>query len=75
MAMAALRHARITYETTKHDPHLATLELRGQICKYRIGVRNAAALRDKLVRVENLEQIEALLLPIIEEPERIPALN
>lgn len=75
IAAVALRHARLTYETTKHDPHLATLELRGQICKYRIGVRNASALRDKLVRVTNLEEIEALLLPIIEESERVPVLN
>jgi tRNA-dihydrouridine synthase B len=74
IAAIALRHAQITYETTKHDPHQATLELRGQICKYKIGVRNASALRDKLVRVQSLAEIEALLLPIIEdEYERIPA--
>jgi nifR3 family TIM-barrel protein len=65
IAAAALRHAQITMETTKHDERLAMLELRGQLCKYHIGVPNAAAIRHQLVRVESLAQVEAILRPLI----------
>jgi tRNA-dihydrouridine synthase B len=66
MATVALRHARITIETTKLPEHQAILELRGQLTKYHLGVHKAAALRSQLVQVQSLAEIEALLLPIVE---------
>lgn len=69
IAAAALRHAQLTMETTRHEERLAMLELRGQICKYHIGVPNAASIRDRLVRVENLAQVEAILRPFLAEDE------
>jgi hypothetical protein len=55
--------------TSKLDPRQAILELRGQIAKYHLGLPGAAALRDRLVRVESLADVEAILLPIIEADE------
>ncbi|MCC7446706.1 MAG: tRNA dihydrouridine synthase DusB [Anaerolineae bacterium] len=66
IAQIALRHAQIMVATSKLDPRQAILELRGQIAKYHLGLPGAAALRDRLVRVESLADVEAILLPIIE---------
>jgi len=77
LAAAALRHAQITLETTKHSERQAICELRGQLTKYHLGTRNAASLRDKLVRVESLAEIEAIFAPILtahpeaEQPEPV----
>ncbi|HVO44119.1 MAG TPA: tRNA dihydrouridine synthase DusB [Aggregatilineales bacterium] len=60
----ALRHARITLSTTKMDSHQAILELRGQLPKYHLGVHGAASMREQLVRVESLAEIEAILAPV-----------
>ncbi len=69
LAAAALHHARLTMETTKMPEHQAILELRGQLTKYHLGVPNAAATRNQLVRVESLAEIEAIFAPILAEPE------
>lgn len=69
IARIALRHAEIMVATSKLDPRQAILELRGQIAKYHLGLPGAAALRDRLVRVESLADVEAILLPIIEADE------
>ncbi len=66
IAQIALRHAQLMLETSKLDPRQAILELRGQIVKYHLGLPRAAAMRDRLVRVESMADIEALLLPVIE---------
>jgi tRNA-dihydrouridine synthase B len=65
-AALALRHARIMVATSHLPPRQAILELRGQLGQYHLGVHRAAALRDKLVRVDSLDDIEALLLPLAE---------
>ncbi len=69
LAEAALRHARITLETTKHPERLAILELRGQLTKYHLGSYNATAIRSALVRVESLAEIEAIFAPVLAESE------
>lgn len=64
-ARLALRHAQIVLETT-HMPHRqAILELRGQLTQYHLGVHGASSIRDRLVHVENMADIEAILLPLI----------
>lgn len=65
-ASVALQHARLTLETTRLAPRQAILELRGQLSKYRLGIPGAAALRERLVRANTLEDIEAIYLPVIE---------
>ncbi|MBX3062529.1 MAG: tRNA dihydrouridine synthase DusB [Anaerolineae bacterium] len=60
-ARIALRHAWITMETTQMPERQAILELRGQLTQYHLGVRYAAKLRDRLVRVESLAEIEVVL--------------
>lgn len=63
---AALMHARVTLESTRLSQRQAILELRGQLTKYHIGVPGAAAIREKLVHVESLADVEAVLLPALE---------
>ncbi len=65
-AAVALRHARLTLETTKLPHRTAIGELRGQLTKYALGIPGAARIRDGLVRAEKIEDIETLLLPVIE---------
>lgn len=64
-ARTALRHARLTLDTTQIDVRQAILELRGQLSKYHLGVPGAAALRESLVRVESLADIEHALEPYL----------
>ncbi len=61
-----LEHARLTLATTKLSHKQAVLELRGQLTKYHIGVPGAAALREKLVHIKTLEDVEAILIPALE---------
>jgi nifR3 family TIM-barrel protein len=63
-AATAIRHARLTLETTKLPERTAINELRGQLTKYALGVPGAARIREALVRAESLADIEALLAPI-----------
>lgn len=60
-AQVALRHARLTLETTKLVERQALLELRGQLCRYRLDAPGETAVRDALVRVETAEDLERLL--------------
>ncbi len=71
LAVTALRHARITLETTKFPERTAVAELRGQLTKYHLGTYDAAAMRNRLVHVESLAEIEAIFAPIIAEAEPI----
>lgn len=64
-ARICLRHAQLTLETTKFAPHVAIRELRGQLVKYIDGMPGAARIRERLVRVESLADIEAVLEPLM----------
>ncbi len=64
-ASAALKHARLTVETTTIGERQAIFELRGQLTKYHLGVPGAAALREKLVYAESLADIEAIFEPYL----------
>lgn len=64
-AQVALHHARLTVETSTLPERQAVFELRGQLSKYHLGVPGAAAVRESLVRVQSLTDIEAILLPYI----------
>ncbi|MEP7293846.1 MAG: tRNA-dihydrouridine synthase, partial [Chloroflexota bacterium] len=63
---AALTHARLTLEATKLSQRTAILEMRGQLTKYHVGVPGAAAIRESLVHIESLADVEAALLPALE---------
>lgn len=64
-AAAVLRHARLTVATTQIGERQAVMELRGQLTKYHLGLPGAAAVREKLVHVHSLADIEAILLPYL----------
>lgn len=64
-AAMALRHARLTLETTLFDELTAIRELRGQLTKYLSGVPGAARLREQLVRANSLTEIEDILQPVV----------
>lgn len=66
IAQVALRHAQLMVETSKLPPRQAILELRGQICKYHVGIHGASELRSRLVRAESLADIEETLRPALE---------
>src|SRR5438105_7613212 len=66
LASAALRHARLTIETTKLSERQAILELRGQLTKYHLGIHHAAMLRSQLVQAQTLADVESILLPVVE---------
>ncbi len=63
---AALMHARITLETTRLSQRQAILEMRGQLTRYHIGVPGAAAIREQLVHINSLADVEAVLIPALE---------
>jgi nifR3 family TIM-barrel protein len=65
-AATAIRHARISVETSKLPPKQVIYELRGQLVKYTVGMPHAARLRDLIVRAESLDDIEAAFAPIFE---------
>jgi tRNA-dihydrouridine synthase B len=65
-AQMALDHARLTMETSALRPRQAIMELRGQLSQYHLGMYGAAQIRQRLVHVETLEDIEAVLGPIAE---------
>ncbi len=71
-AQAAIRHSRLTLETTKLPEKNAIFELRGQLTKYVIDVPGARRIREALVNVSSLEEIEALLLPLTNIGETMP---
>ena len=63
-AQIALRHAQLTLETTNLPPHVAVRELRGQISKYALDVPGEKHIRNQLVRVETMDDVERILHPI-----------
>ncbi|MEO1666171.1 MAG: tRNA dihydrouridine synthase DusB [Chloroflexota bacterium] len=63
-AAIALRHAHITLETTALPEHVAVRELRGQLSKYALDDPGSKHIRNQLVRVETLADVEAILIPL-----------
>lgn len=61
-----LLHARFTMEHTRFREAVAIREMRGQLTKYHFGIPGAAALREKLVHINTMQDIEAILLPALE---------
>lgn len=62
----ALEHARRTLATSKLPERQLTLELRGQISKYRLDEPGSVAVRNRIVRIESLAELEAILIPLSE---------
>lgn len=65
IATVALRHARLAVETTMIGERQTLFELRGQLTKYHLGVPGAAAVREQLVHVETLKDVERVLEPYL----------
>lgn len=65
-AETALKHARLAVATSPMPEHQTILELRGQLTKYHLGLPGSAALRESLVRVRTLDDIESLFRPYLE---------
>lgn len=63
-AALALKHARYTLESTNMPSKQAVLELRGQISKYKLDEPGSVTIRNQIVRVSTLEELEAILLPL-----------
>lgn len=64
-AQTCLYQARLTLETTRMAPAKAIRELRGQLCKYTVGMPDATTIRDGIVRAESLADIERALAPVL----------
>lgn len=64
-AAFALRHAHLTLETTRLRAPVAVRELRGQLATYKLDEDGTHSVRNQLVRVNTLEEIEHILLPLI----------
>ena len=63
-AQVALRHAQLTMETTYLPELPAILGLRGQISKYRLDEDGSVKIRNRIVRIESYQELEAILLSI-----------
>lgn len=63
-ALLALRHARLTLETTHLPERVAVLEMRGQISKYQLDPPGSRRLRNRIVRIESFTELESILLDI-----------
>lgn len=60
-ARIALRHARLTLETTNLPEHVAVREMRGQISKYQLDAPGSRRARNRLVRIERFAELESIL--------------
>lgn len=65
IAAIAVRHAQLTVQHTLVGERQAIFELRGQLTKYHLGAPGAAALRESLVRVQTLADVEAAFQPYL----------
>ncbi len=63
-AQIAFRHAQMTLETAHLPEHVAVMELRGQISKYRLDTPGKAQVRNRLVRIESYAELECILLEV-----------
>jgi nifR3 family TIM-barrel protein len=66
-AAYALRHAELTLKHTYLPQHVAVREMRGQLSKYQLDDPGSVRLRNKMVRVETMQDVEAILKPLIAE--------
>ncbi|RMF76477.1 MAG: tRNA dihydrouridine synthase DusB [Chloroflexi bacterium] len=64
-AALALQHARRTLATTKLPEYNAILEFRGQISKYALDEPGSLEVRNRIVRVESMTELESILLRVI----------
>lgn len=64
-AALALRHAQYSLEHINKREEVIIRELRGQISKYGLDEAGSVRVRNRLVRVETMRDVEAILLPII----------
>ena len=58
------RHAQLTLETTHLPEHVAILEMRGQISKYRLDPPGSLQVRNRLVRIGSYAELESILLEV-----------
>ncbi len=65
-ARLAWRHAQLTMESTVLHEKQAVLEMRGQLSKYKLDKEGSVEIRNSLVRVETLQDVEAILEPLID---------
>jgi tRNA-dihydrouridine synthase B len=65
-AAVALRHARSTFEVERRAPHRIAWEMRGQLQHYGLDEPGSKAIRNQIVHVESLADIEHILLSLIE---------
>ncbi|MDE2774795.1 MAG: tRNA dihydrouridine synthase DusB [Chloroflexota bacterium] len=63
-ALIALRHAKLTLETTHLPEHVALLEMRGQISTYQLDPPGSRRIRNRLVRIESFAELESILLGV-----------
>lgn len=64
-AAAAIRHAKLSVESSTIGERQTIFELRGQLTKYHLGVPGAASVRERLVFAETLADIESILAPYL----------
>lgn len=64
-AAIALRYAELNMEYTVLPEDMLVLQMRKQISKYDLDEPNSVHIRNELVRVETMRDIEAILRPII----------
>lgn len=63
----ALEMARLTMETSPRDPNDQIRLLRRQLTHYTKGMPDASQVRERLVKVNSLEELECLLEPYAEQ--------
>lgn len=64
-AQTALRHAQLAVQTSSQGERHVLYELRGQLTKYHLGVPGAASVREQLVHVETLKDVERIFKPFL----------
>jgi len=64
-AELALRHAELTVQYSHLPEHVTVLQMRKQISKYQLDLPGSVEIRNKLVRVHTLKDIETILKPMM----------
>ena len=64
-ARIALRYAHLNFDYAAIPDKAVCLQMRKQLSKYALDDEGSVLIRNKLVRVESIEDIEAILKPII----------
>ena len=66
-ARCALRHAEITAATSPKPLMVALREMRGQLSRYKLDAKGQTTIRDRLVRLETMDEVRELLDPLMVE--------